>query len=121
MKKMTGTSIVKNIEKDRTPLKEKIIKWTPLMDAHLFDFENSDILKNFDILSDIRNNQAIHYKIGKNISSLDEAADVINTFRLGIAGLMVALNQSFREHLDSDLIRAMLYPKVSAIYPPPQN
>lgn len=117
----TGVCIVKDIDKDRTPLKKKIMEWMPIMVKEDRDYIDYPGLPKFEKLTIIRNDNAIHYKIGRSINYLEEAAAVINDFRMGIAGLMVALNQSFGEELTTSMIRAMLYPSVYPVYPPTDN
>lgn len=88
---------------------EKFRQWIPKMTGGTLTFgKDSPWTK----LKGIRNNAAIHPKIGTVPDRLDELASGINAFRDAIGSTMFALHQLFGREVQSMIIRAMRYPTV---------
>lgn len=96
-------------------LDEKIKEWLPIMCGVNIDISKSPGWSDYKYLRNLRNDIVIHPKPDAGLATLDELADGINRFRYGVGALMFLLHQSFKEPIQSSIIRAMRYPTVRVI------
>lgn len=96
-------------------LDEKIRDWLPIMCGVNVDISKSRGWGDYKYLRNLRNDVVIHPKPEAGLATLDELADGINRFRYGVGALMFLLHQSFKEPIQSSIIRAMRYPTARVI------
>lgn len=92
---------------------DKIKKWLPVMANGLkIDLSKSPVWTATLRLKKLRDDVAVHAKVGISLSSADQVANAVNDFR-EMAKLMFTLEAAFGR-VDRNIIRAMLHPIVSA-------
>ena len=94
---------------------DKINLWIPKM-AKGKKLDKSGVnWKDFRNLRSIRDNLAIHPKFSGHGISYSDLADKINSFRTGIAGLLIQLHILFDERIPGTIIRSAYSPNVEVI------
>jgi hypothetical protein len=94
---------------------DKIKIWLPVMSGRSIDLVKSPAWGKFLRLQKLRNDAAIHPKIGSGPMRLNELATGINDFREAIAGMLFVMHQFFGRPVSSVIIRAMRYPEVRVV------
>lgn len=91
----------------------KLKKWMPILAPHFsIDLGKSRGWTTTLRLKKLRDDVAIHPKVGQEISSPAQIASAVNDFR-EVAALLFVLVKAFPPgYVDSPIIRAMLYPEV---------
>lgn len=104
-----------SIERDIS-IEDKLKKWVPILapDSSA-PFEQSPLWSKFIELKRIRNDYAIHPKVGNLVPNNEQLAKYINYFRDSFALILFNLHVYLKIPAPSSIIRASHYPVVRAV------
>lgn len=106
---------LRDSKQDKVSLDDKLDEWVPLMSGGQRIDKGDQRWAHFKILRGIRDTKEIHPKGGGQLVTLEELADQINMFRLGIAGMLAQLHVIFRVTAPRAQIRALYQPDVEVV------
>lgn len=96
----------------KVSLDDKFNIWLPRMTGGASLVKNDQRWSDFVILRRVRDNVAVHPKESSQCISYEELLKLINSFRLGIGGMLGQMHLAFREFVPSIVINAFYMPDV---------
>lgn len=97
---------------NKVSFEDKIDKWIPLITGKRLN-KGTSIWSNFKEIQKFRDSKIIHQKSDAGTITYSEIADLLNKFRLGIAGLLKELHLIFGSRVPSIVIRAQYAPDIT--------
>ncbi|XYQ92984.1 hypothetical protein ACTABX_15450 [Pseudomonas syringae] len=92
-------------------LEQKILQLVPKMTGGTITETDAGWLQFLE-LKELRNKSGIHPKPGEGITTIEELADGLNKFAIGLGGLMFVLYKYFGDLIPANIIRAHWFPEV---------
>lgn len=102
-------------KEDKVSFDTKIDDWIPILTGGAKLYKGDIHWQNFKKLRGIRDNLIVHPKSQRGTLTYLDLADLINSFRTGVAGFFIDLHVACRTFVPAHIIRAYYTPEVEVI------